>query len=299
MKTLLLTGSNGFLGRNVLPLLREHYQVRTLDLQNADYTCNLSDGIFEIAEKIDIVLHAAGKAHIVPKTEIEKQAFFDINFRGTVNLCKSLDQSGNFPKSFVFISTVAVYGVDFGENFDENSPLNGTTPYALSKIQAENFLTEWCNKNNVTLSILRPSLLAGTNPQGNLGAMINGIKSGKYLRIGNGATQKSVLMVADIANLVPLLAEKGGIYNVCDSQQPTFYELETLIVKQLHKNTVFSVPFLVAKLLAKIGDLLGKNAPINSLKLRKITESLTFSNEKAKHELNWKPLNVLENFKIA
>jgi hypothetical protein len=50
--------------------------------------------------------------------------------------------------------------------------------------------------------------------------------------------------------------------------------------------------------MALAGDLLGKKAPINSLKLKKITKSLTFSNEKAKRELNWRPLNILENFRI-
>ena len=47
-----------------------------------------------------------------------------------------------------------------------------------------------------------------------------------------------------------------------------------------------------------MGDMIGEKAPINSLKLRKIAESLTFSNEKAVRELGWKPLNVLDNFKI-
>ena len=50
--------------------------------------------------------------------------------------------------------------------------------------------------------------------------------------------------------------------------------------------------------MALIGDCLGKKAPLNSLKLNKITKSLTFSNEKAIRELGWKPTNVLENFKI-
>ena len=50
--------------------------------------------------------------------------------------------------------------------------------------------------------------------------------------------------------------------------------------------------------MALIGDCLGKKAPINSLKLDKITKSLTFSNEKAIRELGWKPTHVLENFKI-
>jgi hypothetical protein len=50
--------------------------------------------------------------------------------------------------------------------------------------------------------------------------------------------------------------------------------------------------------MAIFGDCLGENAPINSLKLRKITHSLTLSNEKAMCELGWKPMNVLENFQI-
>ena len=50
--------------------------------------------------------------------------------------------------------------------------------------------------------------------------------------------------------------------------------------------------------MAVVGDCLGSKAPVNSLKLNKITKSLTFSNEKAMRELGWKPMNVLDNFKI-
>ena len=105
-------------------------------------------------------------------------------------------------------------------------------------------------------------------------------------------------MVQDIANLVPLLIEKGGIYNVCDSYQPSFRELEMVICKQLNKKLPLSIPYWFAKSIAVFGDCLGEKAPINSLKLRKITHSLTFSNDKAMRELRWKPMNVLKNFRI-
>jgi GlcNAc-P-P-Und epimerase len=220
-----------------------------------------------------------------------------VNYQGTVNLCHAFVKS-IVPKAFIYISTVAVYGQDFGENIIEEHPLNGNTPYALSKIQGERFLIEWCRKHEVILSIIRPSLIAGPNPPGNLGAMIHGIKTGKYFSISLGQARKSVLMVQDIATLVPLLAVKGGIYNVCDSEHPSFRDLEKLISSQLGKSPPLSIPYSCAKMLAVIGDLLGKSAPINSLKLDKMTKSITFSNEKAKKELNWEPLNVLENFKI-
>lgn len=168
----------------------------------------------------------------------------------------------------------------------------------MSKRLAEEYLQKWCHEHNVILGIVRPSLIAGPNPPGNLGAMVHGIRSGRYLSIAGSRARKSVLMVQDIARLVPLLAEKGGIYNVCDSYQPTFRELETIICRQLNRNLPVSIPYWIAKCMALIGDCLGEKAPINSLKLRKMTKSLTFSNEKAVRELGWRPTSVLKNFKI-
>lgn len=295
---LLFTGASGFLGQNIKPLLENIYVVKTVGLTEADnFYTDLSKEIPKLNENFDVVFHAAGKAHGIPNSVAEEKVFFDVNFQGTVNLCKALEQSV-LPKAFIFVSTVAVYGLEFGNNISEDYPLTGETPYALSKIQAENYLIEWCNKNNVKLGIIRPSLIAGPNAPGNLGAMVNGIKTGKYLSIGGGTARKSVLMVQDIATLIPLLVEKGGIYNVCDDVQPSFRELETIIAKQLDKNQPKAIPYFIAKAMALVGDLLGSKAPINSLKLKKITESLTFSNTKAKTELGWQPLNVLENYKI-
>jgi len=295
---LLFTGASGFLGNNIYFLLKKTYEVFTVGLSTEDdYTVNLAKEIPDLHDHFDIILHAAGKAHVMPKTKAEKQAFFDINYQGTIHLCQALEKSG-LPKAFIFISTVAVYGCESGENITEEHPLNGTTPYATSKRMAEEYLQEWCHKHNVILGILRPSLIAGPNPPGNLGAMIKGIETGKYFSIGGGKARKSVLMVEDIARLVPLVTEKGGIYNVCDDSQPTFHELEQLVAKQLNKRLPHNIPYWLARCMALTGDCLGSKAPFNSSKLRKITESLTFSNKKAKQELDWSPLNVAEYFKI-
>ena len=296
--TLLFTGASGFLGNNIIHLLNGTYNIISVGLSPQDtYLVDIATDIPTFTDAFDVVFHAAGKAHSVPKTEAEERLFFDVNLQGTKNLCTALERSG-IPKAFIFISTVAVYGCDSGENITEEHPLNGTTPYALSKIKAEKYLQGWCAMHSVKLSILRPSLIAGPNPPGNLGAMIRGIRNGKYLSIAGGKARKSVLMVQDIANLLPMLIEKGGIYNVCDSYQPSFRELEMAIYKQLNKKLPLSIPYWFAKSMAIFGDCFGEKAPINSLKLRKITHSLTFSNEKAMRELGWKPMNVLKNFRI-
>ena len=148
------------------------------------------------------------------------QVFFDVNYQGTVNLCLALEKAG-VPKTLIFISTVAVYGCEYGDMITEEHPLEGNSPYAESKIMAEEYLTEWCTKNGVILGILRPSLLAGKNAPGNLGAMVNGIKKGFYMNIAGGRVVKSILMAEDIARLIPLLEEKGGIYTLKQTMVPT------------------------------------------------------------------------------
>lgn len=298
MSKLLFTGGTGFLGKNVMSLLQKDYEVTTCGITPEDMIqANLAKMVPELPQQYDIVLHAAGKAHVVPKTEEEKQLFFDINYQGTVNLCKALEQVG-VPKALVFISTVAVYGCESGELITEEYPLNGDTPYAKSKIMAEEYLNSWCKEHGVILGILRPSLLAGKNAPGNLGAMVNGVRKGFYMNIAGGKVIKSVLMAEDIARLLPLVAEKGGVYNVCDTRQPSFGELSISVARQLGKRKPISIPYWMAWCMAKVGDLLGSKAPINSYKLSKMTESLTFSNEKARRELGWEPLDVLENYEI-
>ncbi len=84
---LLFTGSNGFLGKNILPFLKDNgCAVTTLDITNADINANLSREIPCFLESYDVVLHAAGKAHSVPKSDVEANLFFDVNLKGTLNL---------------------------------------------------------------------------------------------------------------------------------------------------------------------------------------------------------------------
>lgn len=298
MRKLLFTGASGFLGYNIRPLLEKQYDVHTIGLtDDDDIKINMAKEVPPINTQYDVVLHAAGKAHTVPKTEAEKQVFYDVNYIGTIHLCDALEKAG-LPKALIFISTVAVYGCEFGDMIDETHPLNGKTPYADSKIKAEEYLTQWCLDNQVKLAILRPSLLAGRNAPGNLGAMVNGIKKGFYMNIAGGKVVKSILMAEDIAQLIPILEEKGGVYNVCDTRQPSFGEISASVAKQLGKHKPISIPYWMAWCMAKVGDLLGNKAPINSYKLEKMTKSLTFSNEKARRELNWEPLDVLSCYKI-
>lgn len=76
MEKLLFTGGTGFLGRNIKPILDKRYNVTTVGITDADMIkANFVTDVPELLERYDIVLHAAGKAHIYPKTEVEKKLF--------------------------------------------------------------------------------------------------------------------------------------------------------------------------------------------------------------------------------
>jgi len=297
-KTILITGATGFLGTTLCySLAKDGYRILKLGKrQDNDIQFDLSekDIKLNVQEDIDYVVHAAGKAHVVPKNEIEAKEFYDVNFEGTQNLCNALTSLPVPPKSFIFISTVSVYGRDEGDLIPETHPLNGNTPYAKSKILAEEWLQNWAKVNNITLGILRLPLIAGPNPPGNLGAMIKGISSGKYLSIGNATARKSIVWAEDIGKIIPVIAGTGGIFNLADGYNPSFSELEVYIAEALKVKKVRKIPFAVAKLIAGIGDLLGERSPINTDKLKKLTSTLTFDDSRARKLLDWNPTPVLD-----
>ena len=263
---------------------------------NADINADLSKLVPKLPS-VDLVIHAAGRAHLVPSSPHERQEFFEVNVTGTINLLKGLEQS-TIPKSFVFISSVSVYGCESGQLVNEDEPLLATDPYGASKIEAERIITEWCKKNNVICGILRVPLIVGINPLGNLRSMIDGIRKGYYFNIAGGKARKSMVLATDIAKIIPKLAKVGGVYNITDGYHPSFLELSSLIASKLNKTASLNLPLIFAKMIAKLGDIFGSKIPLNSRKLTKIVSTLTFDDSKARAILDWSPQNVLQQFDL-
>lgn len=292
----LLTGSNGFLGRIITQKLGSGHRIFTLSRNSGDYQLELDKRIPDFLEAYDLVIHSAGKAHSVPKTEDEKKKFYEVNVRGTENLLKGLEKVG-IPKYFVFISSVSVYGQEFGIRINEEHELAAKDAYGLSKIEAEVLVTEWCQKQNVVCTLLRLPLLVGENPPGNLGKMIKAIEKGYYFNIGGGKARKSMVLAEDVAAFIPIITPIGGTYNLTDGLHPDFYDLSMVISKQNNKKAPSNLPLFIVKLLGCVGDLLGNKAPINSAKLKKITCDLTFDDTNARLDAGWSPKSVIDWYK--
>ena len=295
---ILVTGGSGFLGQFILQYLRRFGKVKTLARSHGDYLCDLSETIPELNHVFDLVVHSAGMAHKTPRSVGEGELFHSVNVIGTLRLLEALENVG-IPRRFVFISSVAVYGLSNGTFINESSELSAKDPYGLSKIQAENLVNDWCMKHGVICTIFRLPLIAGQNPPGNLGAMIKGIRKGYYFNIAGGSAKKSMVLANDVANYLLKASEIGGTFNLTDGYHPSFFELSENISRQLGKKRPKNLPLWLAKGLALTGDIFGEKAPLNSAKLHKITSDLTFDDSKAREAFGWHPTPVLEGFKIS
>lgn len=295
----LITGGNGFLGKSLKKTSKKkHLKIYSLGLSKTnDIVCDLRTEIPKIPTNIKIIIHAAGKAHTTPKTKNQINDFFNINVNGTLNLLEGIEKSKikHELKQFIFISTVAVYGLNYGVNIDEAHSLLGNTPYAKSKIEAEFLIKKWGLKNKINVLILRLPLIVGNNPKGNLGRMISAIKRGLYVKIDFPPVKKSMVLIDDISNFIFDVKTSNGIFNLTDGRHPSVSELEDIICNHFNKKIYLKLPFFLIHFIAKICDVL-RIHKFDSNTLKKLSMNLTFDDSKARNVLDWSPKSVTKNF---
>jgi nucleoside-diphosphate-sugar epimerase len=254
--------------------------VTGLSRNGAEIQCDLSTSIPSFDEKFDVVVHSAGLAHVTG--DVEK--FNNINLEGTLRLLQGLKR--NLPKRFILISSVAVYGKETGELIDEKTKCSPSSPYAISKLKAEEAVLNWSKVSNVPVLILRLPLILGHNAPGNLGAMSNALKNRRYFSIGEAKARKSVIESKDVARFILEVPDAFGIYNLTNQDHPTLRDIELLLCSELDVKKPFILPTWFAFTLAlTLGNI--KGFPLTMEKLKKLTTSLTFSGDLVRNDYNW------------
>jgi nucleoside-diphosphate-sugar epimerase len=295
---ILITGSSGFLGNYLVDYLKRNNEVLTLSKKNSDFNFDLSSQIpFFNGEKFDLVIHAAGKAHKVPRNRLDIKNFYDSNYNGTINLLKAFN-CGDLPSKLLFISTVSVYGLDEGLNISEEFSLNAKDAYGRSKILAENYVSNWCISNKIVLTIFRLPLLIGVNSKGNFRSMITAIKGRYYFNISNIFVKKSMVLAIDVAKYSIAASNVGGVYNLTVGFHPTFQDLSKKIALILKKKRPPEINFRIVFVLSLIGSLFGSLSPLNYSKFRKMTRDLTFNDNKARLAFGWEPSFVIDKIEF-
>ena len=217
----LLTGSSGFIGSNLLiKLLSENISVELLSRHNhknlkttiIDFDNLNSFNDLYIDKSIDVVFHLAGYAHDVKGKNSE---YYNLNTLSTISLAKKCLESR--VKKFIFVSSIKAANYN---NSNQNQ-INSRDLYAKGKREAELGLLEVAKNSSMQVVILRPALIYGPNVKGNLELMLSGIKNGWFPPLPNMNDCHFMVHIDDVVSALLKLTNQtenidGKIFCITD-----------------------------------------------------------------------------------
>jgi dTDP-glucose 4,6-dehydratase len=253
----LVTGGAGFIGRwMVKRLLDDGYEVCVLDnlsngrkeniekfKDNPEFEFILGDvrnkemleGIFK--KDVDICIHAAAAVNVQESIE-NPQRYYDVNVNGTFNI---LEMARKRDVKVVLIGTCMVYDLSSSEAINEKHSLNPKSPYAGSKLAAENLALSYFHAYGLPVVIMRPFNTYGPYQKsdmegGVVSIFIRSLLDGETLNVfGDGTQTRDLLYVEDCADFIVEASfnEKavGELINAGYGQDIAIKDLAFLICK--------------------------------------------------------------------
>jgi len=284
-----ITGISGFVGSNLSVYLRESgHELVGVDIN--DPVCPAASRIFAWDEldklpQSDVFIHLAGKAHDNANCS-DPEDYFKVN----VGLTKKIFNAflKNKAEKFVFFSSVkAVADTVGGHCLTEDCIPDPQTPYGLSKLKAEKYLLDRKLPENIKLYILRPCMIHGPGNRGNLNLLYQMVKKGIPYPLGVFENLRSFTSIKNVQFVVESMIKKDippGIYNLADDEALSTTELVRCMSKHLgKKERVWNISQSLIRSAARAGDVI--RLPLNSERLKKLTECYVVSNAKIKKKL--------------
>lgn len=299
MKRILITGAFGFVGTNLSDYLARDKSKELIGLDLVGRKDSHYSGVhtwkdFESIDfdSIDTIIHLAGKAHDTSNTASEKE-YFDVNVGLTMQIYPAFLRSKG--SKFIFFSSVkAVADAVSGTSLTEDVVPHPMTPYGKSKLAAENYISSMNPHEGRSVYVLRPCMIHGPGNKGNLNLLYGLVKRGIPYPLGKFNTLRSFASIENVCYVVRELIDKAiqpGIYLMSDDEPVSTRELIELITSSLNRNPwIWNVPKGLVQMFAYAGDLL--HLPLNSERLKKLTEAYVVSNEKLKSALGIRSLPV-------
>ncbi|MEJ5145946.1 NAD-dependent epimerase/dehydratase family protein [Sphingobacterium sp. MYb388] len=273
-----ITGATGFVGQNLTKYLKNSHCLTPVSLRNQNWTDN-----FNI--DIDVIIHLAGKAHDTANTSNDS-VYFKVNRDLTIQLFDVFLKS-NIKDFFYFSSVKAVADTVDGVLF-EDIDAKPLTPYGKSKFEAEEYLLKQTLPEGKRLFIIRPCMIHGPGNKGNLNLLYKVVEKGIPWPLAAFHNERSFLSIDNLSYLIETMIAKkdlsSGVYNFADDDALSTNDVVQLISMTLgQKPRLWSISSSFIKTVVKIGDILP--LPLNSERLKKLTESYVVSNSKIKKAL--------------
>jgi nucleoside-diphosphate-sugar epimerase len=298
MEKILVTGANGFVGRQLCRTLRQKgFLVKAAIRQTAGAPAGAGHYVpvgdigpdtdwTEALRGVDRVVHLAGRAHIrrdsAPNSLDEYER---TNTLGTMRLAQMAAAAE--VKKFIFLSSVKVNGEEthdrpFGET-DQPAPLGA---YAVSKWRAEEGLLHLSRQGSLPVVIIRPPLVYGPGVRANFLQLIRWVDSGLPLPLGTIKNRRSLVGLRNLVDFIIIClhnpAAAGEIFLVSDGEDLSTPDLIQRIGGFLGRSArLIPVPYQFMSIMAR---LMGKQDP-----LEKLCHSLQVNVAKARKVMQWKP----------
>ena len=302
---ILITGVHGFVGSNLVIALKGHHSLYGLDIVAPEKEGVVKTFAWKDIEttsfpmqflpKFDAIIHLAGKAHDT-KNQSASQVYFDINIGLTQKIFDFFLESS--AKKFIFFSSVkAAADSVVGDMLTEDVIPTPVGPYGESKIAAEEYILSKLRSEHGELKvamqrdkqvyILRPCMIHGPGNKGNLNLLYNVVKKGIPWPLGDFENKRSFTSIDNLCYVVEGLLTKdvvSGIYHMGDDEALSTNELIALMCEAMGKEPhIWKMNRKMMEGCAGLGTLL--HLPLNTERLRKLTENYVVSNEKIKSAL--------------
>lgn len=308
MSKVLVTGSEGFIGSHLVEqLVRSGYQVKAMVQYNSFNSRGWLDDLnAEILESLEVVFADIRDPHLtknamagceyvfnlaalvaIPYSYLAPSSYIDTNIRGTLNILQAALETG--VKKVIQTSTSEVYGSAKFVPITEDHPLSAQSPYAASKIAADQLALSYHASFELPVVIVRPFNTFGPrqSTRAVIPTIITQIAQGhEELSIGNVSPTRDFSFVTDTTSgFVAALESTVGLGEVFN----------------LGSNFEISV----GETVEIISELIGKKVFLNTEKERIRPEKsevvrLWADNTKAKEQFAWKPeYEGREGFKEA
>tara|TARA_Y100001968_G_scaffold296094_1_gene304017 strand:+ start:6814 stop:7650 length:837 start_codon:yes stop_codon:yes gene_type:complete len=266
MKKILVTGSNGFIAKNLISKIKKlEYNCFTVNKEHGDLAKSDS---WKTITPCDYVIHLAART-FVPESWNSPDIYIRNNILTTTNALEYCKKNGS---KMIFLSSY-LYGNPKKYPIKEHFPLKATNPYALSKLLCEELCTFYSSFLNTDHVILRPFNIYGPNQPDYflISNIIKQIKNSDYISIDSLSPKRDYLYIDDLSNAIIKTIKYEG--------------------KESIFNIGFGKSYSVEEVINVIQNVFGSKLPIINKNIPRKNEILnTLADIKlAKKELEWEP----------
>ncbi|MGI1804687.1 NAD-dependent epimerase/dehydratase family protein [Exiguobacterium sp. TDN 0502] len=267
MKSILITGKNGYISKELVKKLSKEVDIevdtislKTNEWQNTDF------------KKYDVVIHLAGIAHF-STNESQKENYYAINRDLTEKVALKSKNEG--VKKFIFMSSIIIYGnKEFKKIIKKDTLPNPSDFYGDSKLQAEKKL-ENLRDGSFEINIVRSPLVYGGEVKGNYYILE---KYSKFIFIFPYIKNKrSMIHINNLCEFLRILSKKEKTDRVYYFPQDKEYVSTNELIKRMNPNSI-QIKF-ISNFLIKVFK--------KNIYFKKLFGTLVYDKSLSDHEWNY------------